>query len=66
MEKVLEHTSASITLRIEALHDTHQRHLRRLLRRLSRHGDRIFIAVHDELRDVVLVDSSVFNLVLEY
>jgi radical SAM superfamily enzyme YgiQ (UPF0313 family) len=65
-EKVLEHTTASLTLRIEALHDAHRRHLRRLLKRLTRYGDRVYIAVHDELKDMIDVDSSVFHVVLEY
>ncbi len=66
LEKVLEQTTASITLRIEALHDTHTRHLRRLLKRLTRYGDRVYIAVHDELKGVIDIDSSVFHVVLEY
>ncbi|UCD23300.1 MAG: DUF4070 domain-containing protein, partial [Gemmatimonadota bacterium] len=65
-EKVLEQTTASITLRIDALHHEHHRHMRRLLKRLARFGDRVSIAVHDELKEIVDVDSSVFNLVLEY
>lgn len=65
-EKMLQQTAASITLRVEALHDAQQGHLRRLLKRLTRYGDRVYIAVHDELKDVVDVDSSVFNVVLEY
>jgi arginyl-tRNA--protein-N-Asp/Glu arginylyltransferase len=64
-EKVLEHSTASITLRIEALNDAHCRHLRRLLKRLARYGDRVYIAVHDELKDIIDIDSSVFNVVLE-
>jgi radical SAM superfamily enzyme YgiQ (UPF0313 family) len=66
LEKVLEHTTASVTLRVEALHDAHRGHLRRLLKRLTRYGDRVYIAVHDDLKDIVDVDSSVFNVVLEY
>jgi radical SAM superfamily enzyme YgiQ (UPF0313 family) len=64
-EKVLEHSTASITLRIEALNDAHCRHLRRLLKRLARYGDRVYIAVHDELKDIIDIDSSVFNVVSE-
>jgi radical SAM superfamily enzyme YgiQ (UPF0313 family) len=64
-EKVLEHTTASITLRIEALNDAQRRHLRRLLKRLARYGDRVYIAVHEELTDIIDIDSSVFNVVLE-
>jgi hypothetical protein len=66
LEKVLKHTTASITLRVEALHDAHRGHLRRLLKRLTRYGDRVYIVVHEELQDIVDVDSSVFNVVLEY
>ena len=65
-EKVLEHTTASVTLRIEAFNGAHRRHLQRLFKRLARHGDRVSIAVHDELKDIIDVDSSVFNVVLEY
>jgi radical SAM superfamily enzyme YgiQ (UPF0313 family) len=65
LEKVLKHTRASITLRIEALHDVHRGHLQRLLKRLTRYGDRVYIAVHDELTDIIDVDSSVFNVVPE-
>ncbi len=66
LEKVLEHTTASITLRVEALHDAHRGHFRRLLKRLTRYGDRVYITVHEDLRDIIDVDSSVFNVVLEY
>jgi len=65
LEDVLKHTTASVTLRVEALHESHYRYLRRLLKRLARYGDRIHIAVHDELRNLVEIDSSVFNVVLE-
>jgi hypothetical protein len=40
-------------------------HLERLLKRLSRYGDRIRITVHEKLQGVVQVDSSVFHLSLE-
>jgi radical SAM superfamily enzyme YgiQ (UPF0313 family) len=65
IENVLKNTPSSITLKIEEFHDEHQRHLHRLFNRLSRYGDRIYIAVHEKLRDKVHIDSSVFNLVLE-
>jgi len=66
LEKVLQQTTASITLRIEALHDAHRGHLNRLLKRLTRYGDRVYITVHDELKDIIVVDSSIFNVVLEH
>jgi radical SAM superfamily enzyme YgiQ (UPF0313 family) len=63
--KVLEHPRTSITIRIEAFNHAHRQHLRRLLKRLARYGDRVSIAVHGELRDSIEIDSSVFNVVLE-
>jgi radical SAM superfamily enzyme YgiQ (UPF0313 family) len=66
LEKLLQQTTASITLRIEALHDAHRGHLNRLLKRLTRYGDRVHITVHDELKDIIDVDSSIFNVVLEH
>jgi len=65
LEKVLENTSSSITLNIDHFHETQRQHMNRLFNRLSRYGDRIYIAVHEKLRDKVNIDSSVFNLVLE-
>ena len=65
-EKVLEQTTASITLRIDALHHEHRGHMKRLLRRLARFGDRVSITVRDELKEIVDADSSVFNVILEY
>jgi radical SAM superfamily enzyme YgiQ (UPF0313 family) len=65
LESVLQNTPSSVTLNIEELHDEERHHLHRLINRLSRYGDRIYIAVHEKLRDKVQIDSSVFNLVLE-
>jgi radical SAM superfamily enzyme YgiQ (UPF0313 family) len=65
LEKVLEGTTSSITLRIEEIHETQLRHLHRLLNRLSQYGDRINITVREELRHLIEIDSSVFNLVFE-
>lgn len=65
LEQVLKNTTSSVTLHIEEFHEPHLEHLNRLLKRLSRYGDRIYISVHEGLRDTVNVDSSVFNLVLE-
>ncbi len=65
LERLLADTRSSVTLHIEQLHSAQARHLDRLLRRLSRHGDRIRITVHERLRGVVNVDSSVFDLSFE-
>jgi radical SAM superfamily enzyme YgiQ (UPF0313 family) len=64
-ERFLATTTSSITLRIDAFHETQQRYLQRLLKRLARYGDRIQIAVPEELRNMITIDSSIFNVVLE-
>ncbi|MEQ9618743.1 MAG: radical SAM protein [Deltaproteobacteria bacterium] len=64
LENVLKNTPSSITLNIEEFHETQRQHLHRLFKRLSRYGDRVYIAVHEKWRDKVQIDSSVFNLVL--
>jgi radical SAM superfamily enzyme YgiQ (UPF0313 family) len=65
LERALRESSASVALHVDALQEAQLPHLERLLRRLSRYGDRIRITVHERLRDVVQVDSSVFHLSLE-
>ena len=65
LAKVLENSSATVTLRIESLHNTQVENLRRLLTRLTRYGDRVSVAVREELARIIEVDSSVFHLVLE-
>ena len=64
LEHVLENTATSVTLNIEEFNEKQLRHLNRLLKRLSQYGDRVHIAVAKELRHLIDVDSSVFNLVL--
>jgi radical SAM superfamily enzyme YgiQ (UPF0313 family) len=65
LEKILQNTTSSITLHIEDFHEEQTQHLNQLLSRLSRYGDRIHITVHEKLRNMVDIDSSVFNLILE-
>lgn len=61
LERLLAESRLAVTVRIESLqaHAT----LQALMRRLSRHGDRVAIVVHEDLWGRVEVDSSVFNLV---
>ena len=65
LERILRDTTSSVTLHIEELHEEQLQHLNRLLKRLSRYGDRIRIAVNDRVREMVEIDSSVFHLVLK-
>jgi len=64
LDKLLRHTQSTLVLRVEELHVQHAAHLRRLLARLAPHGERVSVFVHEALRPLVPVDSSVFNLVL--
>jgi radical SAM superfamily enzyme YgiQ (UPF0313 family) len=62
LEAALRDTRASVTLRVDALHEAHVRHWQRLLRRLARYGDRVEIILSETLRHRAGVDSSVFAL----
>jgi radical SAM superfamily enzyme YgiQ (UPF0313 family) len=64
LEKLLAHTSSTVTLRIEGLCEAECRHVELLLRRLRRYGDRVSIVLDERLRSAVSIDSSVFRLVL--
>lgn len=65
LEKILQNTTSSITLHIEDFHEAQVQYLNQLLNRLSRYGDRIQITVPEKLRNVVNIDSSIFNLILD-
>ena len=64
LERLLKHTRARLTLRIDALPVQHLEHLSLLLSRLARYGDRVSIIVDEKVRSLIPIDSSVFNLVL--
>lgn len=61
---LLRNTRVSVTLAIESIEPLHLRRLERLLKRLARYGERVFIELAEPLHRIVRVDSSVFNLVL--
>lgn len=65
IERLLGKTQATLTLRIDELRRQEIPYLNRLLARLARHGDRVFIVLGGKMRAVVPIDSSVFYLVLE-
>lgn len=49
---------------VDQLQTRHVAALERLLARLAHHGDRVSLVIHETLRELVRVDSSVFDLVL--
>jgi len=63
LERVLRDTRSSVTIQIEELHAAQRRHLQRMLKRLSRYGDRLHIGLSEELREMIEVDWSAFRLV---
>jgi len=60
LQRLLRRTRSTIELRIDAC-DT--RRLERLLRRLSRYGDRVSVSIGESVREVIDVDWSRFELV---
>jgi hypothetical protein len=64
LDRLLTLHGATLTLSIEQLTAREMVRVERLLARLARHGDRIFIVVGEQLRESLRVDSSRFNLVL--
>jgi len=61
---LLEHTPSTLTLDIHDRVCWDGKHAARLLRKLTRHGDRVFVVASETLRQRVPVDWSRFNVVL--
>ena len=62
---LLSNTTSTVTLHVDHFQEEQRRHWNRLLRRLRRDGDRIYVSTSEKLKDLLEVDSSVFHLVLE-
>jgi hypothetical protein len=58
-------TAATLSLHIDEFSDAQLRHLERLLRRLSRHGDRVSLHLSHRLQALLTIDLSLFHLVLD-
>ena len=65
LDSVLRNTRSSVRLNIEHFNEEQLDHLHSFLGNMSHFGDRIYIKINKELRGMVKIDSSVFNLVLE-
>ena len=59
LRRLLRKTESTVTLHIESCDAAA---VERLLRRLARHGDRIFVSIGETLRGIVDVDWSAFQL----
>jgi len=65
LPRLLHRTRARVTLIIEDAQQQQLRHLQRMLARLARYGDRIYISAAEPLRARLAIDLSMFHLVLE-
>jgi hypothetical protein len=64
LDRMLRQPGATLQITVKRLRAHETGEFERLLARLARHGDRIFVRLHASLRERVAVDSSRFNLVL--
>jgi len=64
VDHLLVRTPSRLMLRVETLAVADAARLQRLLQRLAPHGDRISIELHERVRRLVHVDSSIFHVVL--
>jgi radical SAM superfamily enzyme YgiQ (UPF0313 family) len=64
LDRLLRFQGTTLTLNVDALPAGEVPDLERLLARLARHGDRVFVLLGERLQRLVQVDSSRFNLVL--
>jgi radical SAM superfamily enzyme YgiQ (UPF0313 family) len=65
IKHLLKHTTSTVTLHVEHFQEEQRQHWKRLLHRLRRNGDRIYVSASETLKETLEVDSSVFHLVLE-
>jgi hypothetical protein len=65
VEQLMRNTRSSVTFQIAGFNREQQAQLARLLKRLSRYGDRIHFRLDEKSRKVIAIDSSVFNLGLQ-
>ncbi|HEV2219664.1 MAG TPA: radical SAM protein [Casimicrobiaceae bacterium] len=64
LDRLLSLQGATLRLNIDSLPAQEVLDVERLLARLARHGDRVFVVLHERLQQRVRVDSSRFNLIL--
>ncbi|MGC2518344.1 MAG: hypothetical protein WA373_04470, partial [Burkholderiales bacterium] len=65
LERLLRNSPSTLNLHIEEMRESALPDLQRLLQRLRRHGDRVFIFIGEKWRGAARIDSSVFNIVFE-
>jgi hypothetical protein len=64
LKKLLRQSQASITLSIDTLPSEYRAQLEKLLKRLAKHGDRVFLEISEATRARLGLDLSAFQLVM--
>jgi len=64
VENILRNTKSTINLQIREIQQVQAEHMKSMLDKLAKYGDRIHIWLDEESRNILPIDSSVFNLVL--
>ena len=64
LRQMLHRTRANLTLHLSGPEIPRVADLERLLHRLKRYGDRVFVVMDKNLMGRLTVDSSVFNVIL--
>jgi len=64
LRQLMEQSRARVTLAVDNMPAKHIRRLEHLLKRLAKHGDRVFVEMSEGLRARLTIDLSAFHLVL--
>ncbi len=65
LKRLLRRTSLGIIFYVEELREQDVPDLKQFLQRLARYGDRISVVASERIHQLVLIDSSVFNRIVE-
>jgi radical SAM superfamily enzyme YgiQ (UPF0313 family) len=64
LRRLLEQSRTRLTLTVDDMPAKYLKQFERMLSRLTRHGDRIFVVLSENLRERLTIDLSAFNLVM--
>ena len=64
LKKLMKQSRSRITLAVDNLPAEYMRSFERMLRRLSKYRDRVFVELSEATRERLTIDLSGFNLVL--
>ena len=64
LRRLMEQSRTRLTLAVDGMPAQYVKQLERMLLRLAKHGDRVFVVLSESLRERLTIDLSAFNLVL--